>query len=125
MGSSLILLPILDLLRALIKKPQPFNPPPSPLSQADEIYAFGIGRFGNSCSMHLLRAQFCFFYHEHKTVALSHLTRAESRAPSLDEAFSIYLLRKSAHESMSGADGNDIIACACMLCNDGRILVLS
>ncbi len=81
--------------------------------QADEIYAFGVARFGNSSWMHLLRAQFCYFYSDNKTVALSHLSRAESRAPQLDEAFSIFLLRKSAHESMTGADGSsDIIACA-------------
>jgi hypothetical protein len=62
--------------------------------------------------MHLLRAQFCYFYNENKTVALSHLARAESRSPQLDEAFSIYFLRKSAHESISGGDGStDIIAC--------------
>ena len=80
--------------------------------QAEEIYAYGVARFGNSSWMHLLRAQFCYFYNENKTVALSHLARAESRSPQLDEAFSIYFLRKSAHESISGGDGStDIIAC--------------
>jgi hypothetical protein len=81
-------------------------------NQAEEIYAYGVARFGNSSWMHLLRAQFCYFYNENKTVALSHLARAESRSPQLDEAFSIYFLRKSAHESISGGDGStDIIAC--------------
>jgi hypothetical protein len=63
----------------------------------DEIYAFGVQRFGNSSWMHLLRAQHFFFYSENKTVALSHLARAEARLPPLDEAFSIYFLRKAAH----------------------------
>jgi hypothetical protein len=47
--------------------------------------------------MHLLRAQHCFFYGDNKSVALGHLARAEARLPPLDEAFSIYFLRKSAH----------------------------
>lgn len=56
--------------------------------------------------MHLLRAQHCFYYSENKSVALNHLSRAESRGPQVDESFSIYFLRKSAHESFSGGDGN-------------------
>jgi PAS domain S-box-containing protein len=56
--------------------------------------------------MHLLRAQHCFFYLENKSVALNHLSHAESRNPQVDETFSIYYLRKLAHESFSGGEGN-------------------
>ena len=36
------------------------------LEQAEEIYAYGVQRFGNSAWMHLLRAQHCFYYSENK-----------------------------------------------------------
>ena len=80
-----------------------FNEQFTGLLQVEEIFAFGVQRFGNSAWMHLLRAQHSFFYHENKTVALSHLARAESRSPHLDESFSIYFLRKSAHVRLAFA----------------------
>ena len=36
------------------------------LEQAEEIYAYGVQRFGNSAWMHLLRAQHSFYYSENK-----------------------------------------------------------
>jgi PAS domain S-box-containing protein len=59
--------------------------------------------------MHLLRAHHCFYYSESKGAALSHLARAESRSPSVDENFAIFFFRKATHESFSGGGGNSDI----------------
>jgi hypothetical protein len=42
------------------------------LEQAEEIYAYGVQRFGNSAWMHLLRAQHCFYYSENKVYILEY-----------------------------------------------------
>lgn len=52
------------------------------LEEADDVFAHGSQRFHSSW-MHLLRAQHCFYYSDNKSVALNHLSRAESRSPQL------------------------------------------